>query len=169
MEHGQLATCVAQRLRPQKPTLMKWTKATKHYRRTFLNVFFDEFRYFPTVYSFAISAQEPTIRASVPHFIDELMPSAVYRLIESPSGKYKISLGPFVRASTGEEITITLSEKRAEMCLFIGHFVLRMHRAMFDALNAERSERPGYVNWNFYGDKFHGPPDGDMDLMFQIV
>jgi hypothetical protein len=47
-------------------------------------------------------------------------------------------LGPFIEASTGEVKQLAVSENRAAMCLFVAHFVLRMHQRMYEAANADR-------------------------------
>jgi len=168
MEHSSLARNLARQLRPRTGTLTKWRNATRAYRRRFLDEFIRELESLP-VYAFAISATEASISSSLDHFVTELGLAAHYRRVEEEGGTAKIRLGPFVRASTGETAEVILSQNRAAMCLFVGHFILRMHRRMYDAANSDRPEDPGHINWNFYGDKFPGPPGGDMDLMFQIL
>lgn len=168
MEHAELARRLAQRLRPRMGTLTKWTNATGAYRRNFLKEFFKELAVYP-VCVLGLSAQESSIWKSVSHFIRELGLDGRYQRTEGHGKGAKVSLGPLVRASTGETFTPVLSEKRAAMCLFVAHFVLRMHRHMYEAVNASSPDRPSHVNWNFFGDRFPGPPDGDMALMFQIL
>lgn len=168
LEHAAMAQSLARRLRPQTGTLAKWRDATRAYRRRFLEEFVRELASFP-VYTFAISATESSVSCSLDHFVSELGLEAYYRRIEEPGSTRRICLGPFARASTGKTNQQVLSENRAAMCLFVAHFVLRMHRRMYEAANMDRPDDPGHINWNFYGDKFPGPPGGDMDLMFQIL
>lgn len=168
LEHAVLARRLAEQLRPKTSTLTKWTNATDAYRQNFIKEFFRELAVFP-VYVFGVSAQEPNIWKSVDRFVGELGLEGKYQRAESPTKGAKVSLGPFVRASTRETSTLVLSEKRAAMCLFVSHFVLRMHRRMYEAVNANSPNNPTHVNWNFYGDKFPGPPGENMDLMFQIL
>lgn len=169
VDHAKLAKSLALRLRPKVGTLTKWANASRAYRRSFLSVFIEELRAFPSVYVFAISAQETVICSCISHFVNELGLNPVFRRDEVPGATARIVIGPLVRASTGEEFTFTLSENRAVMCLFVGHFVVRMKQRMYEAVNAESHDRPEHVNWSFLGDKFPGPPDSDMDLMFQVL
>jgi hypothetical protein len=168
VEHAELARRVAQRLRPNVGKLMKWINATRAYQRNFLNEFLEQLAAFP-VYVFAVSAQESIIWNSITHFIKELGLERHYQRFQGAKKNAEVSLGPFVRGSSGETSTLVLSENRAAMCLFVAHFVLRMHRRMYEALNSSSRGNPCHVNWNFYGDKFPGPRDGDMDLMFRIL
>jgi hypothetical protein len=78
-----------------------------------LTVFFDELKAFPSVYVFAVSGQEATIRSSLTHFVTELGLTEYLHSSESPGEGVKVSLGPFVRVSTGEEITLMRTENRA--------------------------------------------------------
>jgi hypothetical protein len=168
LEHATLAQSLGKRLRPRTGTLAKWRNATRVYKRCFLDAFFRELGSFP-VYALAISATEASVSSSLNHFVSQLGLEAHYRPVEEAGSTPKISLGPFVRESTGETSQLVLAQNRAAMCLFIAHFVLRMHKHMYDAANIDRPNDPGHINWNFYGDKFPGPPGGDMDLMFQIL
>ena len=168
VEHSEIARRIAQRLRPNTEKLTKWVNASRAYRRNFLNEFFNQLASFP-VYVFALSAQETTIWKSITHFIKELGLDKYYHRSQGSNKKVSITLGPFLKAPNGEPSTLILSEKRAVMCLFISHFVLRMHRQMYEAINASSRNDPGHVNWNFYGDKFPGPQGEDMDPMFQIL
>jgi len=166
IEHAQLADRLTTRLNQK---LKKWKKGSKSYRRSFLSCFLDELRGFPSVYVFAISAQESIIRTSSTHVVKELGLEHHFRKIEIPGKTNKITIGPLIRMSTGNEFTITLSENRALMCLFVAHFVMRMKNKMYEAVNTAADQHPGHVNWNFYGDKFPGPPSSDIDLMFQVL
>ncbi len=168
LEHYAMAQSLARRLRPQTRTLAKWRDATRAYRRRFLGEFIGELASFP-VYTFAISASESSVSSSLGHFVRELSLEAHYRRVDQAGSTPKVCLGPFIRESTGETIQLVLSENRAAMCLFVAHFVLRIHQRMYDAANMDRPDDPSHINWNFYGDKFPGPPGGDMDLMFQIL
>jgi hypothetical protein len=167
-EHVQLANRLAIRLNPRSKALRKWNKRSKVYQRSFLPFFLDELREFPSVYVFAISAQESDIRASTAHFISELGLENYFRRVETPD-KTTITIGPVINASTSEEFTIALSENRALMCLFVAHFVIRMKHRMYEAANSSVNKTAGHINWNFYGDKFPGPSNSDMDLMFQVL
>jgi hypothetical protein len=165
LEHAQLANRLKFRLRK----LTKWNKGSRAYRRSFLPFFLEELRKFPSVYVFAISAQESVIRTSSNHFINELGLEHYYQKIETPDKTTKVMLGPLINTSTGDEVTITLSENRALLCLFIAHFVLRMKQRMYEAVNNSADKRRGHINWNFYGDKFPGPAESDMAQMFQAL
>lgn len=164
LEHSVLARRLAKRLRPKNPVLMKWKNATRAYRRSFLQAFLDELQDHPAVCVFAVSAKKPTISQSVGHFIDQLGVRNSYRRDKTGS----VAFGPFVRGSTKEPRLVTLSENRAIMCLFVAHFVHRMHHMMHAAANSAAGG-PCHVNWNFFGDKFPGPQENDMDLMFRIL
>ncbi|WP_447986556.1 hypothetical protein [Nitrospira sp. Nam74] len=133
-----------------------------------MNEFLKELSLVP-VCVLAISASELSIWDSVNHFVKELELEGYYQHIHTPDKCTKVALGPFIRASTGEKVTVTLSENRAAMCLFVAHFVLRMHKRMYEAVNANSPDGPSHVNWNFYGDKFPGPRGSNMELMFQIL
>lgn len=165
IEHAELANQLGSRLRPANPRLSKWVSATRSYRREFLPKFISTFEKHPSVAVLALSAREATIRASLDHFISELSLASHYKRVDTG----KVAFGPFQRGSTHEEVTVHLSEKRAAMCLFIAHFVRRMHQQMYAAVNRECPDNPAHVNWNFYGDKFPGPANSDMDLMFQVL
>lgn len=165
VEHAELAQRLGSRLKPRNPGLSKWVNATRAYRQAFLSRFTSELEQFPGVAVLAVSATEATIEASLPHFISNLGLETHY----SRMGNGHVSLGPFVRGSDREERTVQLSEKRAAMCLFIAHFVRRMHAQMYEAANRDCLDDPGHMNWNFYGDKFPGPRNGDMELMFQVL
>jgi hypothetical protein len=168
LEHAALAQNVAKRLRSHTGTLPKWRDASRAFKRRFLDEFLRELESCPA-YVFAISATEASVVSSLDHLISQLELAAHYQRVKGPDSTPKIRLGPFTRASTGETSELVLSENRAAMCLFVAHFVLRMHRHMYDAANADQLNDPGHINWNFFGDKFPGPPDRDMDLMFQIL
>jgi hypothetical protein len=165
MQHAALAHHLASRLRPKTTKLMKWVNATKKYRQTFLDVFFDELVAYPSVCVFALSAKKTAISQSLNHFIEEFGLQDRYR----PTAGGSVSFGPFVRIANGEPVTVTLSENRAIMCLFVAHFVWRIHRRMYEATNTANPEPISHVNWNFLGDKFPGQLGDDMDLMFTIL
>jgi hypothetical protein len=168
VEHDSLARGLAARLRFRTGALVKWHRATRSYRHRFLQEFVRELSTLP-VYVFAISAPEPSISRGTAQFISQLGLDGRYRRVDSMGSAKRISFGPFVRASTGEEVSVLVSENRAAMCLFIAHFVLRMHRRMYEAGNANHPTDPRHVYWNFLGDKFPGPHGSDMELMFSIL
>lgn len=165
MQHSALAHRLASRLRPKDSRLMKWSNATKAYRQTFLDAFLDELGTHPSVCVFALSAKGTAISCSLNHFIEEFELQDRYRRTDEG----RVSFGPFVRVSNGEPVTVMLSENRAIMCLFVAHFVWRMHRRMYEATNAAYPKSVCNVNWNFLADKFPGQLGDDMDLMFTIL
>lgn len=165
VEHAALANRIAAVLRPKNPVLMKWVNGTKKYQANFLRTFVESLRQFPQVYVFAVSATESKIIGSADHFVDQLGLSDRYDAIFGSN----VSLGPFFRNSSSKPAYVSLSPKRAVMCMFIMHFVRRMHGAMYEAINFTDQTRPSAVNWNFFHDKFPGPPDDNMALMFQVL
>lgn len=169
VRHAEIARRIADRLRPRTGALPKWVNATKAYRKDFLNVLFEEFRDRPDVQIFAISARESAISESIPHFLAELGLTSVYRSTDTEDGVRQVQVGPLWRTSTPEPITFTFSAKRADMCVFIGHFVRRMREAMFASLNLLTPNQPQTLNWNFLADKFPGARNQGMDLLFQAI
>lgn len=170
LQHVELARRVAARLRPDTGTLPKWVNASKAYKRNFLTVLFEEFRNRPDIQIFAISAKESTISESIPHCLNELGLTPIYRSISTEDRKRQVEVGPLWRENAPEEpITFTFSENRADMCVFIGHFVRRMREAMFAALNLNTPSQPQALNWDFFADKFPGAPNQGMDLLFQAI
>lgn len=168
--HLELARRVGARLRPDTGTLPKWVNASKTYRKNFLAILFEEFRNRPDIHIFAISAKESTISESIPHCLDELGLTPIYRYISTEDRKRQVQVGPLWRMSAPEEpITFTFSDSRADMCVFIGHFVRRMREAMFAALNLSSPGQPQALNWDFFADKFPGAPNQGMDLLFQAI
>ena len=165
VEHSNLAKNVANRLHRKNSNLSKWKNASNAYRDRFLEEFLGELCNFPQVYVFSISAKETTIKSCLNHFIIQLKLRDKYKKVENG----RIAIGPFLQASNKEKVTVTLSENRVAMCLFIAHFVLRMHLKMYEAANLQSPEHPCHVNWNFFGDKFPGPTGNEMDLLFQIL
>ncbi|MCW5298295.1 hypothetical protein DXT88_08915 [Herbaspirillum lusitanum] len=167
MQHEMLAVRLARRLRHKTGILMKWTNASKKYRDCFLSVFFEELNVSPAVSVFAISAKEGEIRDSAEHFIRELGLQQHYNRVETLAGKIRVEIGPLMNVTKGEKVTISLSENRALMGLFIAHFVIRMQSCMYEA--AKNINQVSMINLNFLGDKFPGPPGQEMDLMFQAL
>ena len=137
-EHADLANKIALRLHPKRPSLSKWVNASKKYRKRFLIEFLNELYHYPPVYVFSISANDHTINNEFEHFIKQLELGEKYKI----EINNRISFGPFYKANSKEEIVVTMSENRAKMCLFIVHFVLRIHRKMCEAANYNCPETP---------------------------
>lgn len=166
IEHANLAQRVAERLRPRHGTLTEWRRATNHYRANFLKVMVEEMRSVGNVQVFAISAQESAIRSSVAHCTRELRLDSVYRL--DPGNGARVQIGPVWKQGNPDPIEFTLARGRAEICVFLAHFITRMHRAMFAAL-AAADPPAGQVHWNFLADKLPGPHDADMELLMRVA
>jgi hypothetical protein len=152
VEHSALAHELGQIANPLTCKLTKWTKANSHYKKRFcasLMSSLDRHR----VMVFAISATEPSIAASEEHFINDLGGTQCYRR-HVTDGRSRVSIGPLVKARTGEKHTVELSGNQAPMILFIAHFLKRMHQEVQVALSVDA---PMYVTWNFFADK---PPNG---------
>lgn len=165
VEHSDLGKSIGLSLRSNNPTLMKWKNATKQYKKNFPDQLFGHLEKYP-VYIFAISANKQTIINNVEFFLEQLQASEKYKL-EKVGNKNTIHFGPFYNKTTNKKNTIKLSENRAIMALFIAHFVLRMHRRMWEA--EEDQNRPHHLNWNFLADKLPGPSNDDMELMVSIL
>lgn len=166
VQHASLAKAMAVRLRPQQGTLRKFGGSRPRYREGILEAFSAEFAVQSGIQVFAISARESAIRNSTAHCVEQLGLGSIYKPIDNSVGTRRISVGPVVNVKTGETLSFTISENRAEMCVFIGHFVMRMRQAVHKAIN---SEQPTALNWDFFADKLAGGPDGDMDRFFRII
>lgn len=165
----ELANRVAARLRPDLGTLKKWKKANDSYRRNFLATLFSCWQQVPDVQVFAQSATEAAILQSIPHCMSQMQLHGIYTPYSSESGSARVRVGPVVRRSDPTTpLVFSLSQNRADMCVFIAHFVRRVQQAMFAAINEGRS-RPSELNWSFIADKFPGVLDDDMDLLFQVL
>lgn len=168
VQHSNLAKEIAENIRPRTGILSKWSKANKKYKKTFLKCFFDKFKNFPSIYVFAISAQEASIRFSTNHYLEEFGLKKHYQVYESAAGKKRVRLGPFIYKDSGESFQFEMSENRAVMCLHIAHFVQRMRLQMHLASSPDPNMRSN-INWNFLADKFPGAPNEEMDLFFQVL
>ncbi|WP_028315008.1 hypothetical protein [Desulfatibacillum aliphaticivorans] len=164
VEHSALARDIAKTLRSKTPCLTKWSKATRYYKRNFFIALNKHIKKYP-VFIFAVTAHKETIINSKNFLIEQLQAKDKY--FEEVNGqKIRVKFGPFYQKETKEEKFITISENRAIMALFVAHFVVRMHTRMWEAANRFH---PGGLNWNFFADKFPGPPGEDMELMFTLL
>lgn len=170
MEHSTLARKIAAEIRPSHGALKKWSgRNSEPYRSKFSRSFCNLFPAFP-VYVFAISARGSAIRASEEHFVRELQLDTRYQKHLTKQGKRKIQLDPLLMGPEKKKYVVSLIENRGQMVLFIAHFVIRMYDAMTEAVHGTEP-RPLHtgIRWNFLADKFPGPPDADMDLMFNSI
>ena len=55
------------------------------------------------------------------------------------------------------------------MCMFVAHFVRRMHEQMFIAKKKLNGGSIEATSWDFFADKFPGPTGAEMDLMFNVL
>ncbi len=170
MAHEELANRVAARLRPSLGTLKKWSKANETYRRNFLPVLFEEWRAISDVQVFAQSATEDAIHGTREQCLNELNLRNIYAPIPEGSATPRVQIGPVYKQSAPTTpITFSLARNRADMCIFVGHFVRRVQQAMFFALNLHGSTPPTAFNWNFFADRFPGGINGNMDLFFRVI
>lgn len=169
MQHDDLATRVHNRLKPNAGIPGKWSGLSDKQKGNFLPVFWEELRVSNGIVVLSISAHAGTIRNELPRMLIELGIAHLYQSESTPTGKKRVVFGPVTNGATGEQITVNLAEKRAAMCVFVAHFVHRMKAVMHAAANSDGDPRPAHVNWNFFADKFAGPTDDDMTLLFRIL
>lgn len=169
IQHDDLATRVHNRLKPNRGTPGKWSGLSDNQKENFLSVFFEELQGSSGIVVLSISAHAETIRKELPRMLIELGISHLYQAEPPLNGKKRVAFGPVTNCATGEQITVKLAEKRAAMCVFIAHFVHRMKALMYAVANSDGDPRPSHVNWNFLADKFAGPTDSDMTLLFIVL
>lgn len=169
IQHDDLATRVHNRIKPNRGTPGKWSGLLNNQKENFLAVFFEELRVSSGIAVLSISAHAETIRKELPRMLVELEISHLYQAESTLTGKKRVVFGPVTNCATGEQITVRLAENRASMCVFIAHFVHRMKAVMHAVANSDGDPRPSHVNWNFLADKFAGPTDRDMTLLFRVL
>ncbi|MEX2616490.1 MAG: hypothetical protein WD767_10370 [Alphaproteobacteria bacterium] len=170
VEHSKLARQIATEIRPKNRNLRKWSARTPElYRAKFAEHFCKLFPYFP-VYVFAISAKGSVIRESEDHFVKQLHLKTGYQKHISKRGRRRIQIGPLMSGPEKKKILVSLAERRGQMVLFISHFVIRMYDIMTEAIyGTQKTPDNAGLRWGFLADKFPGPPDADMDLMFRAI
>lgn len=128
--HDELAKAVALLLRPTLGTLKKWSTANQTYRRHFLPSVFDAWRKIPDIQMFAQSATENAILAATNHCIQDFRIGHIYKPYTSAAGSSRVQIGPVFRGGDfATPIVFSLAKNRADMCVFIAHFV-RMRPAI---------------------------------------
>jgi len=159
-EHMNLAKDIAATLRPREKNLVKWNKATKNYRRNFLDALTHNLKENPSCV-FAISAHKNAIRALFPHILLQTGLESLYKT-ETSERKKTVTFGPFYRYDTKKEEFISISENRAVMAFFIAHYFLRIYQAI-------RIATARNIGWSVFMDKFPGGVGGDMALLFNCI
>lgn len=157
-EHADLASEIATILRPKEKELVKWTRASKNYKRNFLNTLTNSLKNNPSCI-FAISANKEAILQLLPEILRQTGLGSLYKpaLIE---GKTKIRFGPYYNKEGEQHITI--SENRAIMAFFIAHFFLRIYHGIRIATSRN-------IGWSVFMDKFPGDIGGDMATLFSCI
>jgi len=164
-QHADLSHRLAEVINPRTGKLKKWNSASQAYKRYFVENFNLVFENAP-VYIFAISATREAIIQSQDHFIQELKLKNHYHVFDF-NGKRRVKLDPVIRASSGAEESVELSENRAAMGLFLVHFIRRVHGVMFEAVNF--TKKLEQIHWHFFADRLPGNTDENYDLMFQYL
>ena len=159
-EHIDFGKNIASKLRPKNSNLMAWKNATRHYKSNFKDRFFMSLKDCP-VYVFINSSKSEQIRSLTQNVLNELKLSDKYR-VKKGKKNCIVDFGPLLKKD-GSQITISLSENRAIMCIHIAHFVLRMHSIMVEVTNHNQYKD---LHWSFFADKFPGPHNDDMELLF---
>lgn len=165
-EYDRLGATLDARLRG-KGLPGKWNTAPAPVQQRFLNNFVTALEG-TGVYAFAISAHGSSINTALPRLSAELGIEGIYKQFETTSGKRRVRIGPVFNCETNEKLEFDLPQSRAAMCVFIAHFVHRIKQTMFE-VRYRQTGRSGHINWNFFADKFPGPQDKEMDLLFQIL
>lgn len=177
-EHWALAEDLARRLNCKDGQLRKWSK-NPAYRRydKFEASLIKSVQNYP-VYIRAISATGCTIRACLPHFVEELR---LHKLVTkfNKNEKTYLKFGPFTRLKkegieNGELITRSESaefevvEHQALPLLFICHFVLRTHGTLMPIIRKDRPELE-WIDWQLMPNKFPGDHKGPMGSLFHAI
>lgn len=159
-EHALLANKIADILRPREKQLVKWNRASQHYKRNFLSALKSQLVSLP-VLIFALSADKTAILTSAPSILKNFGLESSYHVVQT--GKRRTAFfGPWFHPESGTEKHLEISENRALMALFIVHFLVRMHQALNKAAGK-------YIPWSMFMDKFPGDLDGDMETLFSCL
>lgn len=168
VQHAALANDLGKIANPLSGKLTKWSRANSHYRKRFRTNFIPQLSHH-RVLVFAVSAMEATIASCEAQFVAQLGCTDRYKR-HIVGGRERVSIGPFVNGTTGEEHTVELSVNQAPMVLFVVHFLRRMHQEMHIALSVDA---PTHVTWNFLADKppngAGGPYDRAMAMLLGLV
>lgn len=163
VEHHLFANDMAKELNVNTNKLVKWNKASRSYRKRLIKYFHNINRY--SVFVFILSAERETILAREEYYLKSL---AVFPFL-SKRPNNRISFGPLSCITpSGEHNTITIetSFNRYIMCLHIAHFVLSCHNYIYLASQKKSNRLNISIEFQFFGDKFPGPPNEDMDQLF---
>ena len=158
---------IAQCISTKNDYLKKWSGRNKQkYRSLFRKYFFELLPKFE-IYVYINSAQEKSITQNKKHVISELSLTHLYNNNTKSSKKISARIGPFIRTSDETDHFFVFSDNRAQMILWIAHFMCRAHADFFNYLKSSFTDTIG-LDWFLYADKLPGAGE-ELDFLILLV